>query len=150
MTLIKWMDRDIHTDYAQNDAKNYNNYCKLQVSVLNFGTCICNWSKYRKMENIEWCKRFQLKIITYIWHTVCCITPTLSCHVSSLILVFQFKNLCQVISPLPSLDDSCDKPIAKALFDFEDEQEQDLLSFKQVSLCIGIFIQKNCINFSTS
>ena len=55
---------------------------------------------------------------------------------SSLISVFQCKNLCQVINPLPSLDDSCDRPIAKALFDFEDEQEQDLLSFQQVSLCI--------------
>lgn len=40
-------------------------------------------------------------------------------------------NYVEVINPLPSLDDSCDKPIAKALFDFEDEQEQDLLSFKQ-------------------
>lgn len=45
-----------------------------------------------------------------------------------------------MINPLPSLDDSCDKPIAKALFDFEDEQEQDLLSFKQVGLCIYIII----------
>lgn len=43
-----------------------------------------------------------------------------------------YVNVSQVINPLPSLDDSCDKPIAKALFDFEDEQEQDLLSFKQV------------------
>jgi len=40
-------------------------------------------------------------------------------------------NYVEVINPLPSLDDSFDRPIAKALFDFEDEQEQDLLSFKQ-------------------
>lgn len=40
-------------------------------------------------------------------------------------------NYVEVINPLPSLDDSCDRPIAKALFDFEDEQEQDLLSFRQ-------------------
>lgn len=40
-------------------------------------------------------------------------------------------NYIEVIQPLPSLDDSFDRPIAKALFDFEDEQEQDLLSFKQ-------------------
>lgn len=48
-------------------------------------------------------------------------------------------SLSQVINPLPSLDDSCDKPIAKALFDFEDEQEQDLLSFKQV-LWVGVIM----------
>lgn len=41
-----------------------------------------------------------------------------------------------MINPLPRLDDSCDRPIAKALFDFEDEQEQDLLSFKQVNSCM--------------
>lgn len=40
-------------------------------------------------------------------------------------------NYIEVISPLPSLDDSFHRPIAKALFDFEDEQEQDLLAFKQ-------------------
>lgn len=40
-------------------------------------------------------------------------------------------NYVEVINPLPSLDDTFDRPIAKALFDFEDEQEQDLLSFKQ-------------------
>ena len=58
-----------------------------------------------------------------------------------LIIIFQLKTLCQVINPLPSLDDSCDRPIAKALFDFEDEQEQDLLSFKQVNSCIFIFLE---------
>lgn len=40
-------------------------------------------------------------------------------------------NYIEVINPLPSLDDSFDRPIAKALFDFEDEEEQDLLPFKQ-------------------
>lgn len=46
-------------------------------------------------------------------------------------------NYVEVINPLPSLDDSFDRPIAKALFDFEDEQEQDLLSFKQGDI-IGV------------
>lgn len=47
-------------------------------------------------------------------------------------LILLLLLLLQVINPLPSLDDSFDRPIAKALFDFEDEEEQDLLPFKQV------------------
>ena len=43
-----------------------------------------------------------------------------------------------MITPLPSLDDSFDQPIAKALFDFHDEQEQDLLSFKQVEFAVNV------------
>ena len=39
----------------------------------------------------------------------------------------------QVVTPLPTLDDTYSGPVAKALFDFEDKTEQDLLNFKQVS-----------------
>lgn len=54
--------------------------------------------------------------------------------------------LLQVINPLPSLDDSFDRPIAKALFDFEDEEEQDLLPFKQVHpMTLKFSVLKNLI-----
>lgn len=39
----------------------------------------------------------------------------------------------QVINPLPCLDDSYDDPVAKALYDFDEVQEEDVLSFKQVT-----------------
>ena len=62
------------------------------------------------------------------------------------ILLLLLLLLLQVINPLPSLDDSFDRPIAKALFDFEDEEEQDLLPFKQVHpMTLKYSVLKNLI-----
>ncbi|XP_031549339.1 E3 ubiquitin-protein ligase SH3RF1-like [Actinia tenebrosa] len=40
-------------------------------------------------------------------------------------------NYVEVINPLPCLDDSYYDPIAKALYDFDEVQEDDVLNFKQ-------------------
>ena len=39
-----------------------------------------------------------------------------------------------MINPLPSFGKT-DEPLAKGLFDFDDEGEEDLLHFKQVNSC---------------